>query len=190
MPRITTARLWASLGALSIAAAFIFAGPAAAGRAPAAAAPAAATCPTYPFGPGPSVSISTTTPFPGQSVTIRGVNFNKNAHVAVQMSPPPVTLASVTTSSAGSFTAHVTIPADVSGTKTISVVGGAPAECLPNTLVIHIQTAPPAAPGNHLSNTGVDILTGVLIALALLCLGLFLTRTGSRRGYRGGHALD
>jgi hypothetical protein len=136
--------------------------------------------------PGPIVSISTTTPFPGQTVTISGANFDKNAHVSIVMTPPTVTLASVTTSATGTFTVQVTIPANITGTKTISIVGGAPAGCLPNSIVITIQT-PATAPGNHLSNTGVDIFAGLLVALVLVCVGLFLTRTGRRR-HEASHA--
>jgi hypothetical protein len=148
----------------------------------AAAAPAIpADCPTYPFGPGPSVSISTTTPFPGQSVTITGANFNKGAHVSVVMSPPTVTLGSATTSASGSFTLHATIPAGTTGTKTIAVVGGAPADCAPNTIAIHVQT--PAGPnsGPPLSFTGVEIGAIVAVALALL-IGGVLFATAGRRG--------
>jgi hypothetical protein len=147
---------------------------------PAAAAAAPAQCPTYPFGPGPSVSISTTNPFPGQSVTITGANFNKNAHVTVVMSPPTVTLGSATTSASGSFTLHLTVPTNATGTKTITVVGGAPAGCAPNTIAIHIQTTV-GPPGNHLSNTGVEIAAIIAVALALLIGGVLFATVGRRR---------
>lgn len=141
-----------------------------------------ATCPSYPFGPGPTVSISTTDPFPGETVTIRGANFDKNAHVSTVLSPPGTTLASVSTGSTGAFTERVTIPTGATGSATISVVGGAPAACPPNTMVIHVQTTvvPPSG-GGSLASTGVDILVGLLVALLLLSAGLFLTRTGRRR---------
>ena len=187
MLRMPFGRLFAILAALAVASvALLVTAGEPAGAAPRSAAPLTAaagttTCPTYPFGTGPSVSISTTSPFPGETVTIRGANFDKNAHVSIVMSPPGRTLASLSTGSSGSFTAHVTIPTSATGTETISVVGGAPADCLPNTVVIHIQTTAAPPPGGNLSNTGVDILVGLLVALALLGAGLFLTRTGRRR---------
>jgi hypothetical protein len=139
----------------------------------------AAICPIYPFGPGPSASISTTTPFPGETVTISGANFDKNAHVSVVMSSPTVTLATATTSSSGAFTVHTAIPGNASGTKTISVVGGAPAECPPNSLVIHLQAGPNSGP--PLSFTGVEIGAIVAVALALLVGGVLFATAGRRR---------
>jgi hypothetical protein len=180
------ARLLAVVAALAIATiALVGLTSGSAGAAPAlrvVAAPSTnSDCPAYPVGGAPSVSISTTSPFPGQTVTISGLNFDHSAHVAIVMRSPLVTLASTTTSASGSFSVQVTIPTNVTGTKTISIVGGAPADCLPNTIVIQIQppTGPP--PGNHLSNTGVDIFAGLLVALVLVGVGLFLTRTGRRR---------
>lgn len=184
---MSVARLLAALGALVLAAAGLLATVGApAGAAPVSgpglvAAAGAATCPSYPFGPGPTLSISTTDPFPGETVTIRGANFDKNAHVSIVASPPGTTMASASTGSTGAFTARVTIPTSANGTATISVVGAAPAACPPNTMVIHIQTTVVPHGGGTLASTGVDILVGLLVALGLLCAGLFLTRTGRRR---------
>lgn len=182
--RTFSARLLAVLAALGLVSAGMLATVGSAGASSLASRPAVAaavTCPTYPLSLGPSVSISTTDPFPGESVTIHGANFDKNAQVRIVMTPPGSTLASVNTGSTGSFTTHVTIPASASGTATISVVGGAPADCLPNTVVIHLQTAGTPPPGGGLAHTGVDILIGLLVALALLVAGLVLTGTGRRR---------
>lgn len=174
-------RLLYALVALALGTcAAILAAPAIASATPHSAAAAAATCPTYPPGPGPSVSISTTAPFPGETVTISGANFDKNTHVSVVMSSPTVTLASVTTSASGAFTVHATIPANSSGTRTISVVGGAPAQCLPNTLVITLQAAGPNT-GPSLSFTGVEIGAMIAVAIALLVGGALFATVGRRR---------
>jgi hypothetical protein len=152
-----------------------------------AAAPASTT--PYPPSTCPLLTISTTTPFPGQTITIAGTNFTAGVAVTIELDTN-VTLGHATADSSGSFSIPVTLPSNLTGNHLIRAVGTGLGNCPVDPIQIFASGAGPSSAGNGggLASTGVDILTGVAIALALLALGAFLTGSGKRRSSSGHHS--
>lgn len=136
------------------------------------------TCGTYPPSFGASMSVSTTTPFPGQTITISGQHFVANEHITLVLDTGFV-LAHVTVGADGSFSVPVTLPASLRGSHTI-LVDGDTSVCPPDPVQIVIQSGS-TPPGGGLASTGVDILAGVAVALALIAGGILFARSGRRR---------
>jgi hypothetical protein len=151
-----------------------------AAQAGAAAVPTPASCQAYPIGavPAATLSVSTTTPFPGESITVSGTNFEPHDAITIVLSSNLIELGHVTTNASGAFSTSVTIPSNLSGSHVLSLVG-AVAVCQPSPITLTIQGE--GTSGGGLPNTGVDILAGIAIALALLTAGVALTRGGRRR---------
>jgi hypothetical protein len=124
-----------------------------------------------------SMSVSTTTPFPGQTITLSGQNFAPaGSNVTIVLDTGAV-LAHVTINSSGTFSVPVTLPAGVTGNHKILAQGQI--TCPPDPVQISIQAA--GTQGGGLASTGVDILTGLAIALALIAGGVLMARSGRRR---------
>src|SRR5258706_15081607 len=87
---------------------------------PAAAAPAAAA--PYPPPVCATLSVSTTTPFPGQTITVSGVNFAPNEQITLVLDTG-ATLGDVTVGADGTFSKDVVVPNDLRGNHRISVQG-------------------------------------------------------------------
>jgi len=144
--------------------------------------PTPSECATYPIGavPAAELAVSTTTPFPGESIMVSGSNFVANEAITIELHSAPIVLAHVTTDGNGAFSVHVTIPSNLTGTHTIDVAGDH-SFCPSSPVTITIQSSGTSPSGGGLPNTGVDILAGVAIALALLAAGIALTHGGRRK---------
>ena len=134
----------------------------------------------------PTISISTTHPFPGETITISGQGFDGVQSLTLVLTPGNVVLGHVATSTAGTFTTHVTLPAGVTGSKVIRADGSG-SDCPVDSINIQVSSNPPPHNPTNLPFTGVDVLTALAIALALIGVGLLLTR-GGRRSYSGAHS--
>lgn len=147
---------------------------------PAAGAAPSVVCPPYPPNTGAALAVSTTNPQPGDSITVTGSHFVPNASVRLELHTSVVVLATVQADANGDFSTTVTLPDGVTGTHTIVAATGVPTSgnCATPTITITIQGTQP--PGGT-SFTGVDVLAMVLGALALLGVGIALTRGGKRR---------
>ena len=154
-------------------------GSSSASAAPAAAAPS--VCGGYgSLDIGATMSVSTTTPFPGQSFTLTGANFEPSGStVTIKLDTGDV-LAHVTINSTGSFSIQITMPAGVTGNHLILADGYA-GQCPPDPVQVSVQASGNEGQGGGLASTGVDILTGIAIALALIAGGVLLARSGRRR---------
>jgi hypothetical protein len=158
--------------------------------APSAASAAAPTptpsfCQSYPVGavPAATLTVSTTVPFAGETITVGGTNFVAHESLTIELNSAPIVLAHVTTSASGSFSTPVTLPSGVTGTHTISVAGDT-SSCPSSPITITINSAGTSSASGGLPNTGVDILTGLAVALALLVAGIALTGGARRRSGR------
>lgn len=132
----------------------------------------------YPPPSCPLLSVSTTTPFPGQTITIAGENFTPTADVTIKLDTS-ATLAHVIVKADGSFSVPVKLAADLVGHHVISAVGVNLGKCPVEPIQINIQAS--GTSGGGLASTGVDILTGIAVALALIGAGVLLARGGRRR---------
>jgi hypothetical protein len=134
------------------------------------------------------LTVSTTTPFPGQTITVAGANFTANVAVDIVLDTNDV-LAHVNADASGSFSVDVKLPADLVGNHVIRAVGTGLGDCPVDPIQITAQgSAPSSSSGGGLASTGVDILTGLAIALALLAVGAFLTGSGRRKASNGRHS--
>jgi hypothetical protein len=150
--------------------------------APAAGAAPSVACPPYPPSVGAALAVSTTNPQPGDSITVTGSHFVANASVRLELHTTVVVLKTVQADASGDFTTTVTLPDGVTGTHTIVAATGVPTsgDCATPTITITIQNPGPNG-GGGTSFTGVDVLAMVIGALALLGVGIALTRSGKRR---------
>lgn len=156
----------------------------------AASAASAATDPStsaYPPNPGNCavVNVGQTTAHPGDSILVTGSAFSAGEQLTLTLQPMNATVGHVTTSGTGTFSTHITMPLNASGSQTVIVVGAKESVCLPDPIQVTSGTA-----GTSTSNsngpggtafTGVKILLLVLAALALLGAGLGLTAAGRKR---------
>ena len=145
----------------------------------AAAAPASTT--PYPPPSCPLLTISTTTPFPGETITVAGTNFTPGASVDIDLDTN-TTLGHATADASGNFSVHVTLPAGVTGNHVIRAVGTGLGNCPVDPIQINASGAEGSSSSSGgLASTGVDILTGIAVALALVGAGVLFTRGGRRR---------
>jgi hypothetical protein len=146
----------------------------------------------YPPSVCPTLSISTTTPLAGSSITVSGADFVPGASVRIELHTKVYVLAHVTTSTDGSFSVKVKLPAGVTGDHTIVAIGGTdtgasgcPAH--PNQpIVIHdlggaSTSANGGSNGGGTAFTGIDILALLAAAAVLLGAGVMLNRRGSAK---------
>jgi hypothetical protein len=134
------------------------------------------------------IKLSTTTPNPGQTITVSGQDFTPDIDVSVVLDTHTV-LATTHTTANGTFAVDVTLPAGVTGTHTISATGDprlASGDCPAASVTISIGAESSTSSGG-LASTGVDILTGVAVALALIGAGVLITRSARRRGHNPSH---
>lgn len=136
-----------------------------------------------------TLTVSTTTPFAGEVITVAGSNFEANTAYEVIFASNPVVLAHVTTDAGGSFSVHVTIPANATGSHEIVTEGVRFDNTCPTqhlSIPITMQTSPGAPHGGGLAFTGVDILGMIALALLLIAAGVFFSRSGRRASAHGG----
>lgn len=190
-PRFLATRGGRTVGlvtALLVAAiALLFAGSLSATATPPAARPLAAATTPAPYPPVfcPTIAVSTTRPYPGETIAITGQGFDGVQSLTLTLTPGDYVLGHVTTTSAGTFSTHVTLPAGVTGNRVIHAEGsGSDCPVDPIQILVSSGTTPP---GHPLPFTGVDILGALVIALALIGIGVLLSR-GGRRRYQGVHA--
>lgn len=155
---------------------------------------AAAAPVAYPVTICATLSVSTTTPLVGASITVAGVNFDPNATIKIELESKPWLLATVKSDAQGSFTVTVKLPAGVLGAHLIVAIGGntqGQASCPADpSQLLHIQgvgggqTGGGGTGGTNGSGTaftGIDVLLLVLLAAALLGVGVAINRSGKRR---------
>lgn len=143
----------------------------------------AAAAPTpYPPPSCPLLTVSTTTPFPGQTITVGGTNFTPHVAVTIELDTN-VTLGHATADGSGNFSVPVKLPAGVTGSHLIHAVGTGLGDCPVDPIQISVQGAGASgsSSGGGLASTGVDILTGIAVALALIGGGVLFARGGRRR---------
>lgn len=142
----------------------------------------AATVAPYPPSTCSLLSVSTTFANPGDSITVSGADFVPGSTVQIIIVSPHTTLATVTTGTAGTFSAAVTVPNLAAGSYQITATSTRLA-CPVNTLTITVGTEPNSGgTGGHTpANTGVDVLLLVGTGAVLLAAGLVVNRSGRRR---------
>lgn len=126
-----------------------------------------------------SMSVSTTTPFPGQTITLSGQNFAPAGIVVTIVLDTGAVLTHVTINASGTFSVPITMPAGVTGNHKILAEGQI--TCPPDPVQVTIQASGNAGNNGGLASTGVDILTGLAIAIALIAGGVLMARSGRRR---------
>jgi LPXTG-motif cell wall-anchored protein len=122
--------------------------------------------------PVPAVQLSTPSVQAGGSLTISGTGFAGLTTFTVVLHSNPVTLGTVTTSGAGTFSIHVTIPGGTSAGSHDILVGGTRYA----TLQVTVASAPTGLPA-----TGLDVSGSVSLAALLLAAGLALLIRRRRR---------
>ncbi|HEV7193278.1 MAG TPA: hypothetical protein VGN35_08740 [Jatrophihabitantaceae bacterium] len=127
----------------------------------------------------PTIAVSTTHAFPGETIAVTGQGFDGVQALTLVLTPGNDVLGHVSTNSAGTFSTHVTLPAGATGTAVIHAEGSGSA-CPVGPIQIGISSGTPHTPQSPLPFTGVDVLTAIAIALALIGVGLLLTRGGRR----------
>ena len=148
----------------------------------------------YPVTICATLSVSTTTPLAGASITVSGVNFDPNATIKLELEAKPWLLATVKSNAQGGFTVTVKLPAGVVGAHLIVAIGGntqSGASCPADpSQLLHIQGlggggqtggGGTGSNGGGTAFTGVDVLLLVLLAAALLTVGVAVNRSGKRR---------
>jgi hypothetical protein len=137
------------------------------------------------------IQVSTQTPAVGESFTVTGVNFDAGGKVKLVLDTGGV-LGRVTAGADGGFTKQVRMPSVGGGRHKLSAIGGKtnqPSSCPGDPFVFlgaNGSSAPAGAPGTHgggTAFTGVDVLLLVIVALALITVGVALNRR-SRTGRR------
>lgn len=134
------------------------------------------------------------TAVPGDSITVSGTGFAPYSPVTLGMYSVPVHLDTVTADAAGSFTARVTLPSDLTGRHSIVAIGTAP-DGSPRSLVTEIElAAAPAAvppPRSGLPVTGAEgagdwgaaALGAALLGLLLMLRAKAAVRRRASRAY-------
>ncbi|HJQ42936.1 MAG TPA: hypothetical protein VJ831_07625 [Jatrophihabitantaceae bacterium] len=123
------------------------------------------------------MSVSTTNPRPGQTITLTGANFEPAGSTVTIVLDTGAVLAHVTIDASGSFSIPITMPTGVTGNHLILAQGYA-GQCPPDPVQVTISTS--GEGGGGLASTGVDILTGLAIAIALIAGGVLFARSGRR----------
>jgi hypothetical protein len=133
-----------------------------------------------------SISVSTTHPLPGATITVTGAGFQAGASVHLVLHTKTFDLGTFKAGANGSFVAHVTLPAGISGQHVIiAISGSASAQQCPG-VPIQIQGAGgqssgPGGPPGGTSFTGTDLLMILIAAAVLIGAGVAFNRSGKRR---------
>lgn len=107
---------------------------------------------------------TTKTVAPGGKVTITGSGYLPNSQVTITLNSTPVLLATLQTSSAGSFSTQVTIPKNTTlGAHTL-VIAGTGANGNPRTSILNLNVA-------QLPATGANTFTAVVLAIMIIAIG-------------------
>jgi LPXTG-motif cell wall-anchored protein len=123
---------------------------------------------------------STTTPFQGQTIEVSGLTYHANE--AVTLTIGGIFVGTAHTDSNGNFDPPAVVPVTLLGDQPLTGRGASGAANDVDSLVLHITAAGTSnTGGGGLPNTGVDILTGLAVALALLGAGVLFLRGGRRR---------
>lgn len=145
------------------------------------------TCVTYPVQICQAhILSSTTTPFQGQTIEVSGLGYQPNEDVALTIGGIPVGTAH--TDSNGNFDPPVVVPATLIGDQPLTGTGASHQPYDVDSLVLNIRASGAGGSSSSsggLASTGVDILTGVAIALALIGAGVLFARGGRRRHNHG-----
>jgi hypothetical protein len=140
------------------------------------------TCATYPVQICQAhIMSSTTTPFQGQTIEASGIGYHANEDVALSIGGIPVGTAH--TDSSGNFDPAVVVPTSLIGDQPLTGAGASGQPDDIDSIVLNIRAAGAGGSSSSggLASTGVDILTGVAIALALIGAGVLFARGGRRR---------
>jgi hypothetical protein len=135
---------------------------------------------------------------PGETVTLTGSGFGANTSVVIELNPPPIVLGSTTSDSTGAFSIMATIPADTTGTHTLTAngifCGSVSSSNIENPPPPPPSSTTPPPPGNTrtstssgggLAATGASVWVPAGLAAMLLAVGLGLSRAArSRRARR------
>jgi hypothetical protein len=140
----------------------------------------------YPPGGCFPLTITTTVPVAGQTVTIGGRDFLPGDTVRLKLVPPGTVLGTVIVGADGNFSVDVTIPADAApGEAQIEDIADHPL-CPMDPINIKIGGAKSGSGGGSgLAFTGVQILSALALAVALLVAGIAFTISGRRRRAHG-----
>lgn len=124
---------------------------------------------------------STTTPFQGQTIEVSGKTYHANE--AVTLTIGGIFVGTAHTDANGNFDPPAVVPVSLLGDQPLTGRGASGQANDVDSLVLHITAAGVEATGSTsgLPNTGVDILTGVAVAIALIGAGILFTRGGRRR---------
>jgi hypothetical protein len=138
-------------------------------------------CPTpYPFENCQAhILSSTTTPFQGQTIEVSGLTYHANESVTLTIGG--IFVGTAHTDAAGNFDPPAVVPVSLLGDQPLTGRGASGAANDVDSLVLHITTSGHSANGGGLPNTGVDVLTGLAVAIALIGAGVLFTRGGRRR---------
>jgi len=140
----------------------------------------------YPPGDCSTLTISATVANIGDTLHITGANFNAGDELDIVLHSDPVVVGHVTVDADGAFEFDFVVPDLEAGNHTITVEGSTNEVCPVDPLEIVINGVGPTEPGGN-ANTGVDSLTAILVAGALIGAGLLLATSGRRRGHSGRH---
>jgi hypothetical protein len=140
------------------------------------------TCATYPVSICQAqILSSTTTPFQGQTIEVSGLGYLPNENVALTIGG--ISVGTAHTDGDGNFDPPVVVPATLLGDQPLTGTGASGEPYDVDSLVLNIRAAGtgPTTSGGGLASTGVDILTGIAVALALIGAGVLFARGGRRR---------
>ena len=142
-----------------------------------------------PYQPGAcaTLSISATTARIGDTLHISGVGFTPGDELDIVVHSDPVVIKHISVDATGIFGFDWVVPDLSEGSHVITVEGSSNATCPIDPLEIVISGTNPTEPGGN-ANTGVDSLTMILIAIALLGAGLLIATAGRRRHHHGRHS--
>jgi LPXTG-motif cell wall-anchored protein len=140
------------------------------------------------YEPSGSLTLSSDTVQAGGQVGVSGTGFGPNTTVQLTIQSDPVHLATVTTTTGGTFSANVTVPTSFSGTHTI-VAAGVDASASVRVLAAQIQVlaglpATDTSPNTEFRQPSDSVVLAVAGAgIVMLTAGLlFLSRRRSKVG--------
>ena len=145
------------------------------------------TCATYPVQICQAhILSSTTTPFQGQTIEVSGIGYVADEDVRLTIGG--IFVGTAHTDSGGNFDPPVVVPASLLGDQPLTGAGASGQPYDIDSLVLNIRAAGEGGSSSSnggLAHTGVDILTGVAVALALIGAGVLFARGGRRRHNHG-----
>jgi len=140
------------------------------------------TCETYP----PEICqahimSSTTTPFQGQTIEVSGRGYHANESVALTIGG--ISVGTAHTDGSGNFDPPAVVPVSLLGDQPLTGRGASGLPDDVDSVVLHITAAgaSPTSTSGGLSSTGVDVLTGLAVAIALIGAGVLFMQGGRRR---------